>query len=474
MLQLETFFWVKSSKIEQCYGDMRAIMANDLRSTWNNLGKHRAVFVPQLIGPLVKASLVSHDEVREAILPIFAEMLEMEFARYGNFNRVDMELCDHLDSMITAGMGDDRYLKSLESIWQSRLQSSELISDKGKGEATLLINRLVTLLVLLVDYRLLGKEDFSGSDRNQRMAVTHDLMAFYKENNQPEMYKRSIYKLARLHIRAENWSEAAFTLLLNALSLRFDSQEVEPAVLSYPAQTGGDRKESLCWDIVGYFDKCRMWEYGIELCDQLADWYRHHSFDFKQLSGVLRMAAQFFQNIVLEIRAAREYFRVGYYGQGFRPFLRNRVFVYRGEEYEKLGTFSERIQAEHPGAKLMTTNTPPGEDMRLSDSRYLQICTVKPIPDKLDILERLDVHEHIREFRQTNSICRFGYSRPFHKGPKDKENEFKSLWLERTTLTTVNELPSILPWVEVKSTEVSLCHAVFFPSPLDPPPSLFI
>ena len=462
MLQLETFTWVKRGKIEQRFGDMRAGMAFEISSMWAGLGEHKGVFIPKLIGPLVKASLVCNDDVRQAILPIFAEVLEMEFVRNQNFTRVDMELCEHLDSMITAGMGDDRYLNSLESIWQGRLQSSELISDKGKAESTLLIKRLVTLSVLLVDYRLLGKEDFTGSDRNQRMAVTNNLIAFYKENDQPEMYKRSIYKLAKLHIRAANWSEAAFSLLVNASSMSFSSKEVEPSILTYPTQTQSKRKESLYWDIIGYFDKCRMWEYGIDLCDELAVWYRYQSVDFKQLSGVLRMSAQFFQNIVLEIRPSREYFRVGYYGKGFRPFLRNRVFVYRGEEYEKLGVFSERIQAEHPGATLMTTNTPPGEDMRLSDSRYLQICTVKPIPDKLDILERLDVHEHIREFRQTNSICCFGYSRPFHKGPKDKENEFKSLWLERTTLTTVNELPSILPWVEVKSSEVSLCIVLIF------------
>lgn len=53
------------------------------------------------------------------------------------------------------------------------------------------------------------------------------------------------------------------------------------------------------------------------MCDELADWYRRHSFNYEQLSNVHTTAAKFYNNIITEVRPACEYFRVGFYGQGF-------------------------------------------------------------------------------------------------------------------------------------------------------------
>ena len=55
-----------------------------------------------------------------------------------------------------------------------------------------------------------------------------------------------------------------------------------------------------------------------------------------------------------EIRAEPEYFRVGFFG-GFPPFLKNKVFIYRGLEYEKLADFNARFSAQFPNAKVRIT-----------------------------------------------------------------------------------------------------------------------
>ena len=61
--------------------------------------------------------------------------------------------------------------------------------------------------------------------------------------------------------------------------------------------------------------------------------------------------ARFYLNIVREIRAEPEYFRVGFYG-GFPPFLRNKVFIFRGHEYEKLSDFNTRLAVQFTNAKV--------------------------------------------------------------------------------------------------------------------------
>ena len=57
---------------------------------------------------------------------------------------------------------------------------------------------------------------------------------------------------------------------------------------------------------------------------------------------------------------------------------------------------------------------------------------------------------------------RFTYDRPFHKGEQDQDNEFVSLWIERTTFSTSSEFPGILKWFEVVKKEVSLVSPLQF------------
>lgn len=59
----------------------------------------------------------------------------------------------------------------------------------------------------------------------------------------------------------------------------------------------------------------------------------------------------------------------------------------------------------------------------------LQIYAVTPIPDNIDVLHMDRVPDRIKSFYRVNNIRKFRYDRPFHKGPKDKENEFKVLIL---------------------------------------------
>lgn len=75
------------------------------------------------------------------------------------------------------------------------------------------------------------------------------------------------------------------------------------------------------------------------------------------------------------------------------------------------------------------------------------------------------VAEQILSYYKVNHIQKFTYSRPFtRKDPYlESENEFASLWLERTVLVTTSPLPGILRWFPVNEqltevTEISPLH----------------
>uniref|UniRef100_A0A9J8AED3 Dedicator of cytokinesis 1 n=1 Tax=Cyprinus carpio carpio TaxID=630221 RepID=A0A9J8AED3_CYPCA len=277
---------------------------------------------------------------------------------------------------------------------------------------------------------------------------------FYKEIEREEMYIRYLYKLCDLHKECDNYTEAGYTLLLHAKLLKW-SEEACAAHLTqrdgYQASTQCQLKDQLYQEIINYFDKGKMWEEAIILGKELAEQYENEMFDFEQLSALLRKQAQFYENIVKVIRPKPDYFAVGYYGLGFPSFLRNKMFIYRGKEYERREDFEARLLTQLPNAEKMKTTTPPTEDIRSSSGQYIQCFTVKPILELPPKFQNKPVSEQIVSFYTVNEVQKFQYSRPVRKGEKDPDNEFANMWIERTTYVTAYKLPGILRWFEVVS-----------------------
>ena len=112
-------------------------------------------------------------------------------------------------------------------------------------------------------------------------------------------------------------------------------------------------------------------------------------------------------------------------------FFQNKEFVYRGQEWEKISTFTQRLASEFPHAQVLTSNSKePDQSLKSEDGQFVQICCVKPLPqdeskESLQSMEGYDMPEKIRKFHQVNNVNQFMYDRPYHKGNKDKDNEFK-------------------------------------------------
>lgn len=55
---------------------------------------------------------------------------------------------------------------------------------------------------------------------------------------------------------------------------------------------------------------------------ELSGVYEKRLFDYARLSAVLKTQSKFCDNILTQLRPEPEYFRVGFYGQGFPLFVR--------------------------------------------------------------------------------------------------------------------------------------------------------
>uniref|UniRef100_A0A8B9J2V9 Dedicator of cytokinesis 1 n=1 Tax=Amazona collaria TaxID=241587 RepID=A0A8B9J2V9_9PSIT len=443
-LQLENFSSAKRAKILNKYGDMRRQIGFEIRDMWYNLGQHKIKFIPEMVGPILEMTLIPETELRKATIPIFFDMMQCEFHSTRSFQMFENEIITKLDHEVEGGRGDEQYKVLFDKILLEHCRKHKYLAKSGEN----FVKLVVRLMERLLDYRTIMHDE----NKENRMSCTVNVLNFYKEIEREEMYIRYLYKLCDLHKECDNYTEAAYTLLLHAKLLKW-SEEACAAHLTqrdgYQAATQGQLKDQLYQEIIHYFDKGKMWEEAIALGKELAEQYENEMFDYEQLSELLRKQAQFYENIVKVIRPKPDYFAVGYYGQGFPTFIRNKVFIYRGKEYERREDFEARLLTQFPNAEKMKTTSPPGDDIKNSSGQYIQCFTVKP---KLDLPSKFHrpVSEQIVSFYRVNEVQRFEYSRPVRKGEKNPDNEFANMWIERTIYVTAYKLPGILRWFEVE------------------------
>uniref|UniRef100_A0A8C5FUQ4 Dedicator of cytokinesis 2 n=1 Tax=Gadus morhua TaxID=8049 RepID=A0A8C5FUQ4_GADMO len=424
-LQLQHFSHTKRNKILAKYGDMRRLIGFSIRDIWYKLGSHKINFIPGMVGPILEMTLIPEEELRRATLPIFSDMMTCEHTHFGNFHKVRRHARTRAHTHTHAGTHtrtrcDARDVHLLEDAAEKTVLKSE-------------VERFVALvkglLLRLLDYRTVRSDD----SRNNRMSCTVNLY---------------LYKLRDLHLDCDHYTEAAYTLLLHSRLLKWSDDLSSPQLEFHGSQTQRQMKETLYDIIIDYFDKGKMWEEAITLCKELSEQYENEIFDYELLSKRLEKQAKFYENIMKILRPKPDYFAVGYYGQGFPLFLRNKVFIHRGKEYERREDFQNELMSQFPSALRLNTTTMPGDDIWDSPLQYLQCFTVQPVLEMPPRLKNKPVPDQIINFYKCNYVQRFHYSRPVKKGPVDPNNEFVSMWIERTTFTTVYKLPGILRWFE--------------------------
>ncbi|XP_052072940.1 dedicator of cytokinesis protein 4-like isoform X4 [Mytilus californianus] len=471
-LQLEEYSESKRNKFIERYHDMRIMMGHQIQTLWEKLGTNRRHFIPSMIGPFLKVTLVPEKELRAATLPIFYDMIQCEQKTSGNFVMVEKEIIEKLDQFITMdNQGDDEYKQLFYSILLERVQSEPALKDTGSQ----FIVSVTNLLEKLLDYR----QNYDGEEnRDKRMQCTFNILNFYRDNKDKrrEMYTQYIKKLYDLHCSSRNYVEAGLTLQLYVQLLEWKSDEIHSEMGFHP-EPQCERKEKLLKEIIECFDKGKLWEYGIPVCKDLASYYESRLM-YRKLSEILQREASFFTKILDGVqvnetgtssqeqpkfypRQQSSYFRVAYYGMSFPPFVQNKAFIYRGDECLKLQDIINQLTQEFPSAEILKTNNPVEESKKYGEAQYIQISGVKPVPDPKNAYSSdQKVPREVEKFYESNDVDTFQMDRSYHQGKKDRDNEFKTLCTERTVMKTNHKFPGILQWYEVIQSDTKIFSPV--------------
>lgn len=80
--------WKRQFILDTYGGDLRILMGFELVACWDLIGPHKISFIPNLVSSFVDVTLVPELELRKATIPIFYDMLAVDYDANNNFKQV--------------------------------------------------------------------------------------------------------------------------------------------------------------------------------------------------------------------------------------------------------------------------------------------------------------------------------------------------------------------------------------------------
>lgn len=488
-LQLNKFTPTKRSLIIKRYDDVRQLMAVEVRRMWFNLGSHKIQFIPELVEPILKMSMLPDMGIRRPTIEIFFDMMRSEYfaSSKANFNDFEMEMIHKLDNLIQQGEGDEQYRNLFRQVMTTKcLQGTTEQHTDLRTDVIAFVTKATTLMKKLFEYRSV----LHDQNKENLMMCTVQLLEFYAEKKHVEMHVRYLERLFRLHFNSGNHTEAALTLkrvtdlltwqeaqLSSSLQLSFETTRLLALNLdSVQGRTLTHRqlKEALYEHIINLFDKGKMWESAVKICKELVLQHENETFEYERLGALHLKLFKFYEKIRAEDnlvanggdkskgsvhrqsnesywRVAPSYFRVGFYGKGFMDLLSNKQFIYRGNEMERSEDFLARLQSQHPKAEIMKDLREPGPEVREALVQQIQVVAVKPIPNEfVRQLQEKFVNPKIVDFYKHNNVKSFELRRPVVLEGYSRDDP-TALSIAMTVMEVTNALPSILRCTPIES-----------------------
>ncbi|KAG9050696.1 hypothetical protein FS837_003034 [Tulasnella sp. UAMH 9824] len=464
-LVIEEFSPQKRRAVWRLANDVRGEGAAILLRLWEAIGWSQAqsaqagavtryggyqIALVSLVEQVLNLCLSHHDQLRSNAVQILYSMIVSEYHQHGSFSQIETELINKLDKLFMSDVrGDDIsrafFVSQLRSLFDSSSLDGQLKERVGE-----FLDLVDLFLELLLSVRGLPEGEEYQDDR---VIATLRLMNFIRRIGRDEMYIKYVHQLVNMHLQGHNYVEAALTLKLHADLHEWDLNSfVDPMPeLDLPRQSQFVRKETLCLLILDYLGKGKAWESAVEICKELGFQHSEVTFNYQRLSEILGHQAMLLEHIVTDQRYYSEYFRVAFYGN-FPAAIRDKHFIYRGYEWEKLGAFCERMLNKHPEARLLKNAGEPSEEIRSSQFQYIQCMSVTPEPDRtLSIFTNPDVPESVRKYYEHSAINLFSSTRQV--APHSQAG-FRDTWIEKTFYTTEETFPTVLRRSEIVSVQV--------------------
>jgi dedicator of cytokinesis protein 3 len=458
-LALETFPEQKRRAVWKIAGDVRELGADLLQRSWEaigwetsaddrkqydleKMGGYQVQYVPSLVAPIVELCLSVHEGLRSVAIEVLQTMIISEWTLSEDLSIIQAEMIECLDRLfktkhLTESILQKLFIRELIDLFEPLAQNPEDPLFVAVKNLISTIDELLDLLVAVHSTEATG-EIFHIMD-------TLHLMEFLRDVQKEDIYIKYVHQLAQLQADASNFTEAGLALRLHAELYEWDpTTPVEPLEdPPFPGQTSFERKESLYFQMIKNFEDGQSWENALSTYLELATQYEHNIFDFAKLARTQRAMATIYESISKGERQNLRYFRVVYKGLGWPVGLRDKHFIFEGSATDKLATFTDHMQQQHPSAQIVTSVS--DEDV---EGQFLMIYAVSPQKDITHpIYQRAKVAQPIRDYyllSRPNNFTTTSRKQPSEAGVREAT-------VEKIVYTTAEQFPTILRRSEIIS-----------------------
>ncbi|OXV08437.1 hypothetical protein Egran_03800 [Elaphomyces granulatus] len=455
-LALETSPEQKRRAVWKIGGDVREQGAALLRRSWEaigweateeertrygvkRLGGYQVQYVPSLVPPIIELCLSVHEGLRHVAVEILQTMIISEWDLNQDLSIVETEIISSLDILfqnkfINESITQKLFIAELLDLFASVSDPDDELSTSVKG----LIATVDELLDLLVACH-------SGGVTKSLHALK--LMEFMKDMGREDIFIRYVHELAQTQAAARNYPEAGLALQFHADLYDWDVTKLVSALSNppFPEQTSFERKETLYFGIIQHFEDGKAWAHALTCYKELADQYEHTILDFSKLSRAQSSMARIYDSIVKEERQFPRYFRVAYKGLGFPSSLRDKQFIFEASQSERMLTFTDRMQKQHPAAQVISSG-----EIKDLEGQFLHITAISVHRDVgHPVYQRSKIPPSAREHLLVSTPRQFSTTSERHTSGVD----LKEQWVEKTVLTVAEPFPNILRRSEVVATE---------------------
>jgi dedicator of cytokinesis protein 3 len=456
-LALETFPEQKRRAVWKIAGDVRESGAELLQRSWEaigwetspedkkqygleKMGGFQVQYVPSLVAPIVELCLSVHEGLRSVAIEVLQTMIVSEWTLSEDLSLIQAEMIDCLDHLfkskhLTEAVLQKNFIKELIDVFEPLAQDPDEALFSAVKDLITTVDELLDLLVAVHSAEAAG-ETFHIMD-------TLHLMEFLKDMQKEDIYIRYVHQLVELQVNTQNFTEAGLALRLHAELYEWDPTTIVDALVepSMPPQSSFERKEQLYFQMIDNYENGHSWDNALGTYQELATQYEHNVFDFAKLARTQHAMAKIYERIAKGDRLNHRYFRVVYTGLGFPLSLRDKHFIFEGSPYDRLSTFTDRMQQQHPAAQILSAGME--QDV---EGQYLQIYPVSPQKDLgHPIYQRARVAQSIRDHYLLSRPSMFTTASR-RAAPDVSSNE---TLVEKTVYTTAETFPTILRRSEI-------------------------
>ncbi|KAL5339059.1 hypothetical protein BJX70DRAFT_398053 [Aspergillus crustosus] len=455
-LALETVPEQKRRTIWKIAGDVREQGADLLHSTWEaigwdtdqdekeryglkKLGGYQVQYVPGLVAPIIELCLSVHEGLRHVAVDILRTMILSEWSLNQDLSIIETEIISSLDNLFkTKNMNEGVIQKLFIGELLDRFYGCETFDED--------LEKAVKALIATVDELL---DLFVASQGGSMAESLHTLrlMEYMKDMGREDIFIRYVHELSQGQAAAGNFTEAGLALQFHADLYDWDPKRSVPEITNppFPEQTPFERKESLYFAIIQYFEDAKAWTHALASYKELALHYEDTVMDFTKLSRAHSSMAKIHESIAKEDKQFPRYFRVLYKGLGFPPTLRDKEFIVECGPTERMATLVDRLQKEHPAAQVLSSG-----EVHDYEGQFLYISPVSVHRDMSHpVYQRSKVPPSVRDHLLISEPTKFSSTLRRHIRDADVQEQ----WVEKVIYATSEPFPNLLRRSEVIATE---------------------